>query len=60
MFQTDLRKIFSALKEAGYAIHAPVKTPEGIFIKEIHDQSEADYSGKIPMGFLEAPFLSAE
>jgi len=48
MFQTDLKKIFSALKDAGYAIYAPVKTPEGIFIKEIDDEKETDYSGKFP------------
>ncbi len=71
MFQTDLRKIFSALKNAGYTIHAPVnpvrnharagapeglgraisngvKTPDGIFIREITNEKEADYSGKCP------------
>lgn len=48
MYQTDFKKIFSALKDAGYTIHAPVKTPEGIFIREINDEKEADYSGKCP------------
>lgn len=48
MFQTDLKKIFSALKDAGYAIHAPVKTPKGIFIKEVGEEKRVDYSGKCP------------
>ena len=48
MFQTDYKKIFNALKDAGYEIYATVKTPDGIYVKAIESEKDADYSGKFP------------
>jgi formate hydrogenlyase subunit 6/NADH:ubiquinone oxidoreductase subunit I len=48
MFETDFQKIFKILRYNGYVVYGPVKTPEGIFIRELEAESEADYSGKCP------------